>query len=376
MPESRYDSQQSQAKVPGRLKGPLALIVVTVAAIALLLLAAEGVVRARQAMKYGSTARLEDAWTVDPALKLRVPIAGYSSGRIAINSRGFRGPEIAVPKPPGTVRIAYLGASTTWCAEVSGNEHVWPHLATASLARAFPETRFDYVNGGVPGYTTGSILKNLEHRVVPLQPDVIVVYEAANNLSGEMREIALKRGIIEERNVEVSSKGSELSLLWYLVEKNLRVLQAQYAAQNRQGLLEVDTATLGSEYRKGLTDIVRAAQRSAKLVAVATFSIQPRREQTPEQQMRASASALFYMPFVTPATIIDVFARYNQIIREVARDTGALLIEGENDIPGDPAHFTDSVHFSDAGSQAMAERIGRSLAGSAVLRDIVSSGQR
>jgi lysophospholipase L1-like esterase len=376
MPESRHDSQPSQAKVPGRLKGPLALIVVTVAAIALLLLTAEGVVRVRQAMKYGSTARLEDAWTVDPALKLRVPIANYSSGRIAINSRGFRGPEIALPKPPGTVRIAYLGASTTWCAEVSGNEHVWPHLATASLARAFPGTRFDYVNGGVPGYTTGSILKNLEHRVVPLQPDVIVVYEAANNLSGEMREIALKRGIIEERNVEVSSKGSELSMLWYLVEKNLRVLRAQHAAQNRQGLLEVDTAMLGSEYRKGLTDIVRAAQRSAKLVAVATFSIQPRREQTPEQQMRASASALFYMPFVTPATIIDVFARYNRIIREVARDTGALLIEGENDIPGDPAHFTDSVHFSDAGSQAMAERIGRALAGSAVLRDIVSSGQR
>ena len=167
------------------------------------------------------------------------------------------------------------------------------------------------------------------------------------------------------------SWASQYSLLWYLAEKNLRLMAAQRAAEKREGLLEVDANTLGSEYRHALTELVLAAQRSAKLVAVATFSIQPRLEQPPEQQMRASGSALFYMPFVTPKTIIEVYRRYNQIIREVARDTGALLIEGEHDIPGDAAHFTDSVHFTDAGSKAMAERVSRALAASPALRQIL-----
>jgi len=352
------EHQDSTADAP---KYPGVLVLVTVAAIVLMLLAVEAAVRIRHVIKYGSTATIEELYTVDPRINLRVPVAGYSRGHISINSLGFRGPEIAMPKPADTVRVAYLGASTTWCAEVSGNDYVWPHLVTTSLRQAFPDARFDYVNGGVPGYTIESILKNLQYRVAPLHPDVIVIYEAANNLSGEMRELALERGIIEDQNIEVNSWPSRYSLLWYLVEKNLRVMEAQRMAEKNKGVLEVDANTLGAEYRQVLTDLVRAAQTTAKLVAVATFSIQPRREQPPERQMRASASALFYMPFVTPATIIETYSRYNRIIREVARDTGALLIEGEDDIPGDPAHFTDSVHFTDLGSKVMAERISRSL---------------
>jgi lysophospholipase L1-like esterase len=249
-------------------------------------------------------------------------------------------------------------------------------MATASLGEAFPGTRFDYVNAGVPGYTMRSILANLEKRVAPLEPDVIVVYEAANMLSAEMRERAEHAGLIENRDIEVSSFPSRYSLLWYLVEKNLRLKAAQRNVEGNHHLLDVDVNSLGAEYRQTLTEVVVAAQRSARLVAVATFAIQPRAGQTPEQQIRASESALFYMPFVTPKTIIAVYARYNRIIREVAAETGALLIEGENDIPGDPAHFTDSVHFSDAGSAAMARRISTALIASPALRELAASAAR
>jgi lysophospholipase L1-like esterase len=369
-------SQHAGERAAGSRIGPLAPVLVTIAAIAVLLLAAEGAIRIRQLIKYGSSDRIEDAWTVDPRINLRVPVANYDNGRLSVNSLGFRGPEIAVPKPAGTVRIAYLGASTTWCGEVSSNDKVWPHLATASLSRAFPGARFDYINGGVPGYTIQSMTQNLQHRVAPLQPDVIVIYEASNNLSGEMRELAVKRGIIENQSVEVSSLPSRYSILWYLVEKNLRLKAAQRAAESGKGLLEVDPKSLGSDYRHALTELVLAAQRSAKVVAVATFAIQPRPGQSHEQLMRASSSALFYMPFVTPETIIDVYARFNGIIREVARETGVLLIEGENDIPGDAAHFTDSVHFSDAGSSVMAERISRALIASPAVQQLANPGNR
>ena len=344
---------------------------VTAALIVLMLLAAEGAVRIRQHLKYGSAAGLEDYWTIDPKSGMRVPIPGLSAGRVSINSLGFRGPEIPAAKPAGTVRVAFLGASTTWCAEVSGNEHVWPHLVTAALAEAFPGSPFDYVNGAVPGYTQSSMLKNLELRVAPLKPDVIVIYEVANNLSGDLREVAAKRGLIADAKMQELNWPSRYSKLWYLVEKNLRVRFAQGAASAGQARLDIDPAELGDDFRRELTRLVRAAQQNARLVALATFSIQLRDGQSAEQQAKASESAFFYTPFVTPQLLMRSYARYNEIVGEVARETGAMLVEGENEIPGDAAHFTDTVHFSDAGSRAQAQRVSRALIASSALRRVV-----
>jgi len=337
------------------------LLLCTIVAIVLLLLGAEAVVRVRQHLKYGAAATLEEQFTVDPTLNLRVPVASFSRGNISINSLGFRGREISASKPPGTIRLAFLGASTTWCAEVSSNEHVWAHLVALELGRRYPASRFDYVNAGVPGYTLESILKSFDYRVAPLHPDVIVIYEAANNLAGEMRQLAAQRGIIKNEQLQFDSWLGRYSLLWNLVEKNLTVLAAQKIARSERERLEVDPRALGAGYKEALLRLVRAAQAHANLVALATFSIQPRRDQSPERQMQASSSALFYMPFLHPGTIISAYERYNEIVREVANETGALLIEGENEIPGDAVHFNDSVHFTDAGSEAMAQRISRAL---------------
>jgi lysophospholipase L1-like esterase len=336
---------------------------------------AEGAVRVRQTFKYGTPATVEDYYTDDPLTGLRVPIANLSKGHISVNSRGFRGPEIAMPKPPGTVRIAFLGASTTWCAEVSGNDSTWPHLVTTSLARALPAVRFDYVNAGVPGFAMHSIRKNLELRVAPLEPDVIVIYEASNDLSREMRELAARAGLIDEARMHELTWPSRYSLLWRLAEKNLRVMAAQRATSDPTRRLSARPASLGAEYRRDLTEVMREAQRTAKLVALATVSTQLRHEQTPEQQAQAMSSASFYMPFVTAPLLLDAFERYNDIGRQVAAEAGVVLIDGADEIPGDPAHFTDTVHFTDAGSRAMADRLTRALRGNPAFQAVVDAAQ-
>ncbi len=101
--------------------------------------------------------------------------------------------------------------------------------------------------------------------------------------------------------------------------------------------------------------------RVSKRVAVATSAIQIRADQNASQKLEASSSALYYTPFMTPDLLIQAYSRYNQVIRNVAAKTGALLIDGEDTIPGDPAHFADTVHFTDAGSQLMADRVVSSL---------------
>jgi lysophospholipase L1-like esterase len=349
----------------------IATVSFTLVLISLMLLLAEGAIRVRQTLKYGSSKTIEDLYTVDPKIELRVPIAGMTSGRITINRLGFRGPEFPVPKPPKTLRLAFLGASTVWCAEVSSNEKVWPNIVTRSLQRFFPGRQIDHINGGVPGYTLRSSQKNLEHRIAPLEPDVIVIYHAANELSGEMRELAVARGLIPNAQLSERSWLANHSLLWNLVEKNLRVIHAQFSARQGVGRLHFDAGDVGVKFRHELTELVNSAKQRAEIVAVATFATQLRPEQRVEERLQAAGSALYYMPFMQPEGLIAGYGRYNQIIREVARDAGIILIDGEETIPGDAAHFADTVHFTDAGSERMAARVTGVLLAHPAFRNLV-----
>jgi lysophospholipase L1-like esterase len=347
------------------------LVAVTGVVLFAVLAVAEWAIRERQARLHGTAATAEQLYVLDEKIDLRVPIANLTAGPIRTNSLGFRGPEIRVPKPDNTVRIAFLGASTTWCAEVSSNEKTWPHLVTERLRETVPGTAVDYVNGGVPGYVVRSSLRNLAHRVAPLQPDIIVIYHATNDMSAELRELAASKGVWQRKAVESRSWLSERSLLWNLAEKNLRILIAQKKVEADVGRLDVDERVLGETFRKDLEALVRAAQQHAKVVAIATFSTRLRPGQSPEEQLEASASALYYMPFMTPEGLLRSYARYNDVIREVARSRGAVLIEGEDQIPGDPAHFADSVHFNDAGASAMAQRVAGALLSEAAVQSLL-----
>jgi lysophospholipase L1-like esterase len=335
----------------------------TVAVIGMLLLGAEGVMRLRAAQKYGSTETVEDLYAIDPIRGLRVPIPGrHFGGRLTVNRLGFRGPEIAVPKPADTIRIAFLGASTTWCAEVSSDDKAWPALVVEKLRLRFPTTKLDFINGGVPGYTVTSSLKNLDSRVAQLQPDIVVIYHATNDMSAELRALAKAQGIIRDTRVAERSWVARYSLLWDLTEKNLRIARARQALQDETSRLSFDAMRLGEQFRHDLTALITASKARANRVAIATFSVQLRSWQDAEQKTRASTSALYYMPFMSPESLISAYRRYNDIIREVATETGVLLIEGEDAIPGDTEHFNDTVHFKDAGSERMAERVSQALA--------------
>lgn len=335
----------------------VAYVVLPLLVVLLLVFAAEGAVRLRQWLKHGTTASFSQLYETDERIGLRVLKPNLRIGSVTTNAAGFRGPEIAQPKPVGTVRLAFLGASTTYCAEVSGDAMVWPQLVADELRRRFPGTAFDFVNGGVPGYVVASSLKNLRHRVAALEPDIVVVYHATNDLSGEVNRRAQQAGLAVANNAGGPSWLERHSLLWELALKNLRVRAALSEGESGQNRLRLDAKDLGAEFRRDLGSLLQEARASGARVAVATFATHLRSGQSAQQQERAAVSALVYMPSMTPDGLLAGYARYNELIAEAARAQGALLIGGEDRIPGDPLHFVDSVHFTDQGSRAMAARV-------------------
>src|SRR5204862_4973764 len=112
----------------------------------------------RAFVKYGTTAAsVRDPLThYDAGADLAVPTAGAEVRgqhfHIRINSLGFRGDEIARVKPAGTLRLAVLGASTTFNAEVSSNEATWTHQLQQKLRTAYPGVGLEVINTALSGY--------------------------------------------------------------------------------------------------------------------------------------------------------------------------------------------------------------------------------
>jgi len=319
----------------------------------------EGSIRLRQWFANGFSGQVVDMFEVQNDLRVLLP--NFTTRTISINSLGFRGPPLTQAKPDATLRIAFVGASTTFCAEVSDNNMTWPHLVTEAIQDRNPDINIDYVNAAVPGYTVKSSLINFRRRVAPLRPDITVIYHATNDLSWETRSLAKEQGVYDKHGENSNSWLAEHSQLWNLVEKNLRIRGVKNDALKARERLKFSSSQLGEGFHKYLTQLVTEAKEVSELVALATFSIQIRPEQSAEQQLTAAGSALYYMPFMDPQGLIEAFRRYNQIIAEVAAETGAVLIEGETLIPGNGEFFNDTVHFKDAGSQVMAHRVSEAL---------------
>ena len=316
----------------------------------------EGFVRVRHWIKYGSPTTLQ-SFVQDEKTGLRIPKASSRNGRITVNSLGFRGPEVPLTKPEGMIRLAFLGGSTTWCAEVTNDEATWPHLVSIGLQKKYPSKQFDYINGGVPGYSTQESLTNLLQRVQQTRPDIIVIYHATNDLSYDSRKMAKAQGVFSGKS-ESPSWVAKYSMAWFLIEKNIQMIFRKQQVQNKKSrLLQFQPTQLSRNFRERLTRLIRKSRDVSPLVAVATFSHQYRREQSLEQQFKAAESAIFYMPYMDVQRLLLAFEEYNNVIRDVADETMAVLIDKENSIPGDNIHFNDSVHFRDPGSHKMAERV-------------------
>src|SRR5262245_5540395 len=327
----------------------------------------ESGLRARQWVRYGSfSASVRDPMLLhDPASDLLVPRPGYEIKgarlNIKINSLGFRGDEFTREKPRGTVRIACLGASTTFCAEVSHNHKTWPHRLQEKLTAAYPGVRFEVINAAVGGYTATENVKSLTHRVLPLDPDLAIYYEGNNEIVKDTRQLAIERGLIAPADSRSVARAiSRYSLLFDLTYKNLAIL---YGRKNAATSAKIDTIPRElPRHFIGLLDDMRQ-QLAAKDVplVLSTFIVKFRRSQPRETQIANADVEFYYMPWMSIDGMLDAMDTYNAAILDYAARDGLPVVDDREAVPADAEHFSDAMHFLDDGAEAMADRFFRYL---------------
>jgi len=105
--------------------------------------------------------------------------------QFSTNSHGFRGPEITVPKPPGKIRIACIGGSTTvWGFR---DALTYPAMLQQMLRECYPGygDRIEVVNCGIYGLNSTEEPALIEE-VAALEPDLLVHYNFINDLTAHL----------------------------------------------------------------------------------------------------------------------------------------------------------------------------------------------
>lgn len=333
--------------------------------------AGEAALRILQQSKFGTADSVEKStkFHVDEQTGLRLPKPGSVHGKIHYNSLGFRGPEIVVIRPPGTLRIAFLGNSTTLDA-YSSDQQSWPAVAAAELQRAAPQCKVEYLNAGVAGFATDRVLRYFDGHVASLHPDVVVVLP--RDVNKDMDEYVIRHKLNDGVHYRPSWLAAH-SVLWAKVEMNTTIVARQRAAGRPDGKVPIDANEVVGPFGERLRKLLQSIADSGAIPVVMTMTGRMRWEQSEQERVQAAVTDVFYMPYASMTSLLEVRDAYNDQIRRVAGEMGVAVIESHMEVPGDATYFQDSLHFAPAGSDFAGRRVGGDLLRDAAVAHLLTT---
>lgn len=306
-------------------------------------------------------------------LHRNVPGARFEKWRI--NALGFRGPERARAKPAGTRRVVCLGQSETFgLHESEGGE--WPARLERLLQARHP--RVEVLNASTVGPGRWGRLAYLEQYVLPLQPDVVVIYPSvlldaftpgppvpapASAASWLPSSRVLPKVGQRLRQVVPESLAAPLRL--WLVERRVERLEAAALAAGGRRIDDLPEAEARG-FEAHLREVVELLQSHGVVPVLATYPTLGAEGQL-EQHRLLVAHQRAWNPILSAPGLVRVAARLNAVIRGLAAERGLALADAAAAVPLDEAHFADYVHYTDAGAERVAECVAGALEGAGLL---------
>jgi lysophospholipase L1-like esterase len=289
-----------------------------------------------------------------------VPGAHVQSGnmQIDVNSLGFRGDEIAVPKPPGTFRIFAIGESTTFGWERQSHRDAWPALLEAKLRAAYPDRAIEVVNAGYPSATSVEQRINFMLRISKLEPDAILIYHGNNDIGWSwVPDVETKLVYSHEASGPATwwDRLTDHSYVYTWVRAKL-IFRGRANAPKYD---EPDPAAL-TMLKGNLKELIDDARRRNVKAAIATYPHALDENGAPgvfsDDERRLNVPSLGrWFEHLSPQGARASFPLYNENVREIARTEGIPLCDLAPAIPPTPQFHIDWCHFNDAGEQRVAE---------------------
>ncbi len=187
----------------------------------------------------------------------------------------------AAAKPPGTVRIFVLGASTL-IGFPNPVHTAFPHWLQAMLTDAYPQRRFEMLNCGITAINSFSLV-DFAAEIVDYDPDLIVLYAGHNEFMGPYGVTTPFLRFGNDRGwIRLHMHLQRSKIYYYLSELIFRLAQwtaptadpqdfGLHLANKEIGLFDKGYQTTVSNYRANLQDILHAAQSRQIPVVLSTL---------------------------------------------------------------------------------------------------------
>lgn len=275
---------------------------------------------------------------------------------LRVNRDGYRGPEIdpTHAKP----RIIMTGDSVTF-GILAPESSPYPRVVESELAAA--NLSVEVVNAGVEGYGADQVLMRADE-FLALDPQIVTVLIGWNGIVTAPRpEPALVRWMDDH-------------LASVRAVRRLPKLLASRAGTSSDWMTSARAASLDDpdldvleDYRPRPTRSVRefTKRMQAAGVDVVLFTL-PGLYVMDQQPTERAMSFGFVTPWSNnPYVLARITEIYNDELREVARETGAHLIDldawSRDALAPRDEYFFDSVHLTDPGLRLMGQEIARQM---------------
>ena len=265
---------------------------------------------------------------------------------ISINSRGFRGREIEVPKP-NVYRIVCLGESTTFGMTFRKDDKPWPEVLEKMINdRLKPGRPVEVINAGIPAWSLEQNVERLVPEILPLQPDMIISYHGYNGLAMIDDTLPPVFGpplpMYPDRPLRLASD----------IEYRFKV--ASFIAKNRTNDARQSgppLPPLKTRYAACYRRLIEFAQTNHIRLALGNFSM--------AFDEHSSHELLnFYDAFGSGVLYVRANAIHSGIVRQLAeQNPGVIFIDTHPGLHCVHSKFTDGVHLTQEGRQQMAENM-------------------
>ncbi|MEO8163262.1 MAG: SGNH/GDSL hydrolase family protein [Ilumatobacteraceae bacterium] len=291
-----------------------------------------------------------------------------------LNSFGFRGPEIALAKAPGSMRIACFGASETFgLYEKPDND--WPRQLERELRRQ--ATNVEVMNVALAGMSLSQRVNHFQHRVVAFHPDLAILMLEFPSYAGMTSEkLAARNDVQANRAKHDENAFTQYLTSWRFVTKLKNamipklpeIVQDSYRAAEVQVKLVAAERALGSKFRSFRqvmplevetfqADIQRfhdmAMQNGVTLLLV-----------SPAYSINEETLRLFYTswPYIDETWLREAQRIFTESAKRFAEERHIPFVDFLSIVSGREAQFMrDEVHFSDDGAEAVGKVIAREV---------------
>lgn len=302
-----------------------------------------------------------------------------SYDRAHINSLGFRGPEFSPVKQPGELRVVCLGNSVTFGWGVSADSLTYPARLERWLRARYPNQPLRVINAGMPRFNSHDILGVLLQKVVPLQPDIVVILSGWNDLEDSIvgrpdpplpaRLFLSSPYMTIDRGLSAAARYSEfVSFLRRGIGYLLAQLPGTPLAEGEYDVViaaverwpktdRLDPAGLAT-FRRALeatVDVCRRHHVQPVLLTWPNFF----HEGLSQAEKRVLLSQLLQFPNLSYRGWLRAITACNETIRSVARTEGVVCIDVAN--VGDSRLFRDAVHLTETGYDRLGRRVAEGL---------------